>query len=45
MAEPKITSTYYSDGKRQITVLWDSPTGDRKVLNELTEIIEGYFNG
>lgn len=41
--KPDITSTYFSDGKRKLTVLWDSPSGERKILFDLEDIINKYF--
>lgn len=41
--KPKIDSTYYSDGTRQMTVWWQSPEGERDTLFELRELVNEYF--
>ena len=38
-----INSTYYSDGKRQITILWDSKEGERMTLLEIEDLLNDYF--
>lgn len=40
---PQIESTFYSDGKRQITVTWDSSEGERATLEELYKLIDQYL--
>lgn len=45
MSKPEITSTFYSDGKRQIVVVWESYEGQRKILHDLEDLIVKYFEG